>query len=117
MPSRKDTFPGSGMRKQATITKGHHLKKNLLILKFFASLPDLLAIGCYAMPAGRHWQQGKDLGLYCRVLKVVPRKAFTSSNHSLGDPKISAYPKPKSPQLLHKHIPFYTGMISQIGYF
>lgn len=49
MPSWKDTFPGSRMRKQETITKGHQHKENLLIPKFCASLPDLLAIGCYAM--------------------------------------------------------------------
>lgn len=89
MPSWKDTFPGSGLKKQATITKGHQHKENLLIPKLCASLPDLLAIGCYAMPGWRHRQQEKDLSLYCRVLEVVPRKALASSNHNLWDPKIN----------------------------
>lgn len=66
MPSWKDTFPGSGMRKQATITKGHQHKENLLIPKFCASLPDPLAIGCYATPALRHWSKGKIPGFIVR---------------------------------------------------
>lgn len=41
MSSWKDTVPGSGMRMQITITKGHQHKENVLIPKFCASLPDL----------------------------------------------------------------------------
>lgn len=54
MSSWKDTFLGSGMRKRATITKGHQCKENLLIRKSHASLPDLLAIEWYALPAKGH---------------------------------------------------------------
>lgn len=88
MSSWKDTFLGSGMRKQATITKRHQHKENLLIPKFHASLPDLLAIGAYAMPGCKYWQQKKGPRLYCKVLKIVPRKGLAFSNYNLWDPNL-----------------------------
>lgn len=54
------------MRKWETITKGYQHKEYLFIPKFCASLPDLLAIECYARPAWKHWQQKKDPRLNVR---------------------------------------------------
>ena len=101
MPSWKNTFPGSGMRKWATTTKGHQHKEYLFIPKICARLLDLLVTEHSALPAWKYWHQKKDPRLNVKPWNQWQEKLLLFSNHSVQDPKTNVYPRQMSPQLLH----------------